>query len=153
MSGYSDWIFLKFTIIVKLCYGKMFDFQLLKVKHFATTKSHYSDWIVLKCTNMCKIHTHSKEGHQKFLGGETKYEAKLVLPGRRWCAKQKPSVGVSWIFSGTAQSINRQTRQTTCVENIPSVKTISFETNTDSARMLVPSTQGHCLMGFAIAHQ
>ena len=57
-----------------------------------------------------KIHTHPMEGHWKFLGGgggvlqakilEAKYEAILEFPGRG--AKQKPSVGVVWIFSGTA---------------------------------------------------
>ena len=51
-----------------------------------------------------KIHTHPKEDHQKFLGGEAvlnvkileaKYEAKLEFSGggERGGAKQKPSVG------------------------------------------------------------
>ena len=91
---------------------------------------------------MCKIHTHPKEGHQKFLGGETKYEAKLVFPRGGGVQTKTFRGGVSWIFSGTAQPINRQTRQTTCVENIPSVKTISFETNTDSARSY------HCICSY-----
>ena len=53
------------------------------------------------------------EGHQKFLGGgvlkakilEAKYETKLEFPGGRVGAKQKPSVGGLWIFSGTAHCV------------------------------------------------
>ena len=54
-----------------------------------------------------KIHTHSMEGHRKFLGGgearvlETKYKAKLELPGGREVQNKKFSVGVVWIFSET----------------------------------------------------
>ena len=52
------------------------------------------------------------EGHWKFLGGEgvleakileVKYEAKLEFPEVGGGAKQKPSVGGAWIFSGTTQ--------------------------------------------------
>ena len=60
-----------------------------------------------------KIHAHPMEGYWKFLGGggvlkakflEEMYENKLEFPGERGSAKQKPSVGGVWIFSGTAHN-------------------------------------------------
>ena len=37
---------------------------------------------------------------------EVKYEAKLEFPGKMEGAKQKPSMGGVWIFSGTARSLD-----------------------------------------------
>ena len=66
------------------------------------------------CAVTEKIHTHTKKGHQKFLGGgvlkakilEAKYEAKLGFPGGGgggWGVQnKKPSVGAIWIFFGPA---------------------------------------------------
>ena len=66
--------------------------------------------LVDKCAFPEKMHQHTMEGHQKFLGGGgvlkvkilgAKYEAKLELPWEEGAAK--PSMGRVWIFSGTAQ--------------------------------------------------
>ena len=50
------------------------------------------------------LETPRGEGVLKVKILEAKYEAKLEFPGGRRGAKQKPSVGEVWIFSGTTQS-------------------------------------------------
>ena len=65
----------------------------------------------MHCVVPEQIHTHPMEGHLKFLGGEgvlkakfleALYENKLEFPRGRRGAKQKPSMGGVWIFSGSA---------------------------------------------------
>ena len=68
----------------------------------------------VQCVVPEKVHTHPVEGYWKFQGGggflkanflEPMYENKPEFPGGRGGggAKQKPSMGRVWIFSGTAQ--------------------------------------------------
>ena len=84
-----------------------------------------------------KISTHPMEGHWEFLGGggvlkakflEEMYENKLEFPRGEGGAKQKPSVGGVWIFSGTAQSLHMYFKQETMKSYLQSHFTTSKNT-------------------------
>ena len=83
--------------------------QVIKLFHMYVISQ---DNLLLKVqTFQKKIHNHPMEGHWKFLGEgglkvkilEAKYEAKLEFPKGMRVPNKKPSVGVVWIFSGTAR--------------------------------------------------